>query len=159
VDIGHIKRRNEMEAGEDVKPVSVKELLFAMSVFENAALMKTPRPNVENRRTTVIDEKGKATTYKIADRKQNRGLIAVIDHYKEQKIPDEDRHAMSWRIMSVGEVLNHPSCKEWKKESDGVLQIDDAVIETLASFPMKYGEEIEMEEFFGQVEVTAKKAA
>src|SRR5690242_8501998 len=119
-----------------VKPVSAAELRFAMAIFENAALMKAPRANVEARRFVIIEDDGTASAYRLGDHQLTRGLTAVLDHYKEQRVPPAERHAIAWRILCIPNLVKDPACANWLQETETKLEFHDAVIDTLATFPM-----------------------
>ena len=143
-----------------VKSISSAELRFAMAIFENAALMKTPRGNVEERRVVIVDDDGIEQAYSLGDHQLTRGLTAVLDHYKEQGSAEAERYAVAWRILCIPNLANHPACADWLIEAAEKLVFHDAVIETLAVFPMTYGDEICPEDFFRAVETAAScKAA
>ena len=143
-----------MEPGGLLNSFSVDEMRFAIAVFESAALMKTPRP-VRVRDAALVNEQGKIVAYRVGDDRLWRGITAVIDHYKEQKLPPEDRHSIAWRILLIPDLAAHPACGDRIRQTETKLELDDAVVETLASYPVRLDVEVSIEDFFRQVELTA----
>ncbi len=107
-------------------PVEPEELMFALALGDAAATLKTPVENPGLKGVNLVDEQsGQLTRISFADRPLNRAMLAVREHFKDDKFM-----SVMLRLFALFEISKHKAVQEWVRETpkgEGI-EIADALV-------------------------------
>ncbi|WP_315807387.1 MULTISPECIES: hypothetical protein [unclassified Bradyrhizobium] len=121
---------------ERIKPVDPQRFKFAIGVFGAAAELKGPAPNPSQFPINLVDDDGSVTEIRLADRAENRGLLAINREFRGAT----DLESISFRILSMGEVVRMERLSKMgviQLDEAGQLLVHDSVIYALARAPFR----------------------
>jgi hypothetical protein len=112
-------------------PIDEEVFLYCVEVYQAAATMIMPTKNPE----TVKIELEDYGTLAFTDRKENRGMLAIMKEARQAGLSDHDRMSLGWRILHVNNVIEaRVRFARWIKDGDepGALAIDEALLRACA---------------------------
>jgi hypothetical protein len=113
-------------------PVDPDLFVWCCNVYQAAANLSMPVDNPESLAKFSAGERG----YVLSDIPLNRGMLAVMKELDDRAIGDDERMAMSWRIMHYGQIFDHiDKLGEFIKEGDtpDSVMVSEALIKACAS--------------------------
>jgi hypothetical protein len=119
-------------AKSSTDPVDPELFLWCQGTYHAAASLAMP---VENPAAKPMFTDGDKT-YSFADIPLNRGMLAVMKELRERGLTEEQKMAMSWRLMHFGDIFKHQSKLQAfikKGENAGELQVPEALIKACAT--------------------------
>lgn len=119
-------------AKSSTEPVDPELFLWCEGIYHAAASLAMP---VENPAAKPLIADGDKT-YAFADIPMNRGMLAVMKELRERGLTDEQKMAMSWRLMHFGDIFKHQNKLQAfikKGENAGELQVSEALIKACAT--------------------------
>lgn len=119
-------------AKSSADPVDPDLFLWCQGVYHAAASLSMP---VENPAAKPVIADGDKT-YAFSDIPINRGMLAVMKELRERGLPEEQRMAMSWRLMHFGDIFKHQKkLHAFIKHGDspGELEVSEALIKACAT--------------------------
>lgn len=118
---------------ENAKPVPAEELLFALQLGQAAATHTMPTPSPAEKPIMLKATDGSVSEIRFRDTPQNRALLAVNKHYRDDKAK---AFSIQIRIWAVIEVLRDKRMQEWFIGEE----VHAAVMIAAAEFPVnKHG--------------------
>jgi hypothetical protein len=112
-------------------PLDEDLFLYCLSLYQEAASLRMPVENPENRKFVIED----IETVAFTDNPMNRGFSAVNKEMDEQGFDQPKRMAMMTRIMHIGQIFEaQDRFKHWFAPSpgDGSMMINDALLRAAA---------------------------
>jgi len=106
--------------------------LWCQGIYYAAASLSMP---VENPAAKPLFADGDKT-YAFSDIPINRGMLAVMKELRERELSEEQRMAISWRLMHFGDIFKHQKkLQAFIKNGDspGELQVSEALIKACAT--------------------------
>lgn len=113
-------------------PVDPEIFLWCHGIYHAAASLSMP---MENPAAKPIFADGD-NTYAFADIPINRGMLAVMKELRERGLNEEQKMAVSWRIMHFGDIFRQrKKLQAFIKDGDspGELQVSEALIKACAT--------------------------
>jgi hypothetical protein len=114
------------------EPVDPDLFLWCQGICHAAASLSMP---VENPAAKPLFSDGDKA-YAFSDIPINRGMLAVMKELRERGLSEEQRMAISWRIMHFGDIFKHQNkLQAFIKNGDGPgeLQVSEALIKACAT--------------------------
>ncbi len=106
--------------------------VWCSNVYQAAANLSMP---VENPASIAKFRDGESG-YVPSDIPVNRGMLAVMKELSDRDVGDDERMALSWRIMHFGQVFDHMDrLTEFVKEGDSPssVMVSEALMKACAS--------------------------
>lgn len=106
--------------------------VWCSNVYQAAANLSMPVGNPASIAKFRDGESG----YVPSDIPMNRGMLAVMKELSDRDVSDDERMALSWRIMHLGQVFDHMDrLTEFVKEGDspGSVMVSEALMKACAS--------------------------
>lgn len=119
-------------AKSSTDPVDPELFLWCQGIYHAAASLAMPVENPSAKPLITDGDK----TYAFADIPMNRGMLAVMKELREHGLTDDQKMAMSWRIMHFGDIFKHQNKLQAfikKSENAGELQVSEALIKACAT--------------------------
>ena len=118
-------------AKSSTDPVDPELYLWCHGVYHAAAELSMPVENPEAR--ALIQHDGK--TFALSDIPINRGMLAVMKELRERGLTEEQKMAVTCRLMHFGEVLKKKRLQPFikKGEQPGDLLVSEALIKACAT--------------------------
>ena len=113
-------------------PVDPDLFLWCQGIYHAAATLSIP---VENPAAKPLFTNGDKT-YAFSDIPINRGMLAVMKELRERGLSEEQRMALSWRLMHFGDIFKYQKkLQAFIKNGDnpGELQVSEALIKACAT--------------------------
>ena len=113
-------------------PVDSELFLWCQGIYQAAAALNMPIENPAARPLITVGD----MSYAFADIPMNRGMLAVMKELSERGLSDEQKMAVSWRLMHFGEIFRHQEkLQAFIKVGDnpGELQVSEALIKACAT--------------------------
>lgn len=133
---------------ENAIAVSAEELMFAMQLSIAAGLQKMPMESPSSKPIDVEWSDGNVESYILADSPQMRGMVAIIDHYHDDKAKG---FAIQTRLWALCEILHHATIREWERGDD----VHFAVYAAAADVRLTKQGKFRAKEFFKRVKQIA----
>lgn len=114
------------------EPVDPDLFLWCQGIYHAAASLSMP---VENPAAKPLFSDGDKT-YAFSDIPINRGMLAVMKELRERGLSEEQKMALSWRIMHFGDIFKHQNkLQAFIKNGDSPeeLQVSEALINACAT--------------------------
>lgn len=114
------------------EPVDPDLFLWCQGIYQAAASLTMPVESPAAKPMFVH----KGQSYSFSDIPINRGMLAVIKELRERGLSDDQRMAMSWRLMHFGDIFKHKEkLTAFIKpgEKPGELQVSEALIKDCAT--------------------------
>lgn len=114
------------------EPVDPDLFLWCQGIYHAAASLSMP---VENPAAKPLFSDGDKT-YAFSDIPINRGMLAVMKELRERGLSEEQKMAISWRIMHFGDIFKHQNkLQAFIKNGDSPeeLQVSEALIKACAT--------------------------
>lgn len=111
------------------RPIDKECFLYAVDIFQNAAALKMPSVNPQEKKLVFDD-----STISFTDIPLNRGMLAVVDEMKEV-ISEEDRYSLLHRLLCIGDIIQWSEISDWLKkdeEDPENLQISQSLLYAIA---------------------------
>ena len=160
----------------EIQAVDVREMAFALSLFQAALSQRLPTKNPSQRGVNIAEHPSArflyehmpakvrdqfvltGTTVSPIDNPLNRSVFAVLEHYK-----DDPRQPFFYgRVLAFYFLVNdvgEEGFKKWMKPSDvdDSVMLHPAIVEATASAPVDRNGQFEREQFFAIAERIAKE--
>ncbi len=160
----------------EIQAVDVREMAFALSLFQGALSQRLPTKNPSQRGVNIAEHPSArflyehmpakvrdqfvltGTTVSPIDNPLNRSVFAVLEHYK-----DDPRQPFFYgRVLAFYFLVNdvgEERFKKWMKPSDvdDSVMLHPAIVEATASAPVDRNGQFEREQFFAIAERIAKE--
>ena len=95
--------------------VSAEELMFAMQLSIAAGLQKMPMESPSAKPIDIEWADGSTESYVLTDSPQMRRMLAVNDHYHDDK---PKAFAIQARLWALCDILHHSRIREWERGED-----------------------------------------
>lgn len=136
-------------------PVEPDELLYALKVGNAAALNQMPLKHTPGAGLEVVDEEtGQIQTIHFADHAVNRFGVAIAREFDNM---GSKFFSLMTRIGALMRLLEDERAKPYVKLEGEFTRIRNAMIETMASFPISPEGFLDADLFFIHLEKTGKK--
>jgi len=115
-----------------VEPVDPELFLWCQGIYHAAASLSM---SVENPAAKPLFSDGDKT-YAFSDIPINRGMLAVMKELRELGLSEEQKMAISWRIMHFGDIFKHQhKLQAFIKNADSLeeIQVSEALIKACAT--------------------------
>jgi len=160
----------------EIQAVDVREMAFALSLFQGALSQRLPTKNPSQRGVNIAEHPSArflyehmpakvrdqfvltGTTVSPIDNPLNRSVFAVLEHYK-----DDPRQPFFYgRVLAFYFLVNdvgEEGFKKWMKPSDvdDSVMLHPAIVKATASAPVDRNGQFEREQFFAIAERIAKE--
>jgi len=135
---------------ERIKPVDPERFKFAVGVFGAAAALKGPAPNPNQYAVNFIDDDGSVTEIRLADRAENRGMLALRREFSDA----DELESIGFRILNMGEVVRMERLSKMgviQTDEAGQLMVHASVIYALARAPFRKSGKLDKAAFVAAV--------
>lgn len=136
-------------------PVEPDELLYALKVGNAAALNQMPLKHTPGQGLEIVDEEtGQVQTVHFADNAVNRFGVAIAREFDNM---GSKFFSLMTRIGALMRLLEHDRAKPYVELEGEFTKIRNAMIETMASFPISPEGTVDVDKFFNYLESARKK--
>jgi hypothetical protein len=136
-------------------PVEPDELLYALKVGNAAALNQMPLKHTPGQGLEIVDEEtGQIQTVHFADHAVNRFGVAIAREFDNM---GSKFFSLMTRIGALMRLLEHDRAKPYVELEGEFTKIRNAMIETMASFPISPEGFVDVDKFFNHLERARKK--
>ena len=136
-------------------PVEPDELLYALKVGNAAALNQMPLRHTPGQGLEIVDEEtGKVQTVHFADNAVNRFGVAIAREFDNM---GSKFFSLMTRIGALMRLLEDDRTKPYVEMEGEYTKIRNAMIETMASFPISPEGFLDVDQFFNFLEQTGRK--
>lgn len=131
-------------------PVEPDELLYALKVGNAAALNQMPLKHTPGQGLEIIDdETGRIQTVHFADNAVNRFGVAIAREFDNM---GSKFFSLMTRIGALMRLLEDDRAKPYVESEGDYTKIRNAMIETMASFPISPEGFFDVDQFFSRLE-------
>jgi hypothetical protein len=135
-------------------PVEPDELLYALKVGNAAALNQMPLKHTPGQGLEILDEEtGQIQTVHFADNAVNRFGVAIAREFDNM---GSKFFSLMTRIGALMRLLEHDRAKPYVELEGEFTKIRNAMIETMASFPISPEGFVDADKFFNHLESARK---
>ena len=135
-------------------PVEPDELLYALKVGNAAALNQMPLKHTPGQGLEIMDEEtGQVQTVHFADNAVNRFGVAIAREFDNM---GSKFFSLMTRIGALMRLLEHDRAKPYVQLEGEFTKIRNAMIETMASFPISPEGFVDVDKFFNHLESARK---
>jgi len=135
-------------------PVEPDELLYALKVGNAAALNQMPLKHTPGEGLEIVDEEtGNIQTVHFADNAVNRFGVAIAHEFDNM---GSKFFSLMTRIGALMRLLEDDRAKPYVQLEGEFTKIRNAMIETMASFPISPEGFLDLDRFFSHLEKTGE---
>jgi hypothetical protein len=135
-------------------PVEPDELLYALKVGNAAALNQMPLKHTPGQGLEIVDEEtGQVQTVHFADNAVNRFGVAIAREFDNM---GSKFFSLMTRIGALMRILEDDRAKPYVELEGEFTKIRNAMIETMASFPISPEGFLDADQFFNHLETIRK---
>ena len=136
-------------------PVEPDELLYALKVGNAAALNQMPLKHTPGKGLDIMDEEtGRIQTVHFADNAVNRFGVAIAREFDNM---GSKFFSLMTRIGALMRLLEDDRAKPYVELEGEFTKIRNAMIETMASFPISPEGFLDVDQFFSHLENARKE--
>ena len=136
-------------------PVEPDELLYALKVGNAAALNQMPLKHTPGKGLDIVDEEtGRIQTVHFADNAVNRFGVAIAREFDNM---GSKFFSLMTRIGALMRLLEDDRAKPYVELEGEFTKIRNAMIETMASFPISPEGFLDVDQFFSHLENARKE--
>ncbi len=112
-------------------PVDPELFLWCSGIYQAAAGLSMPVENPGSRPLFTHNDK----TYSLSDMPINRGMLAVMKELRERGVSQDEKMAITFRLMHFGEIFNSELLRPFIKQSEEPesVMISEALIKACAT--------------------------
>ncbi|GAB6905868.1 hypothetical protein DESC_590130 [Desulfosarcina cetonica] len=130
-------------------PVEPEELLYALKVGNAAALNQMPLTHTPGKGLEIVDEEtGQIQTVHFADSAVNRFGVAIAQEFDNL---GSKFFSLMTRIGALMRLIEDERAKPYVQLEGDFTKIRNAMIETMASFPITPEGFVDADQFFNQL--------
>lgn len=135
-------------------PVEPQELLYALKVGNAAALNQMPLKHTPGKGLKIMDEEtGQVQTIHFADNAVNRFGVAIAREFDNM---GSKFFSLMTRIGALMRLLEDDRAKPYVQLDGEYTKIRNAMVETMASFPISPEGFVDVDQFFNSLENARK---
>ena len=135
-------------------PVEPDELLYALKVGNAAALNQMPLKHTPGQGLKIVDEEtGQVQTVHFADNAVNRFGVAIAKEFDNM---GSKFFSLMTRIGALMRLLEDDRARPYVELEGEYTKIRNAMIETMASFPISPEGFLDVDQFFSHLEASRK---
>lgn len=135
-------------------PVEPDELLYALKVGNAAALNQMPLKHTPGKGLKILDEEtGQVQTVHFADNAVNRFGVAIAREFDNM---GSKFFSLMTRIGALMRLLEDDRAKPYVQLEGDFTKIRNAMIETMASFPISPEGFVDVDQFFNSLKNARK---
>jgi hypothetical protein len=155
---GRISREPELaDMARWNMPVEPDELLYALKVGNAAALNQMPLKHTPGQGLEIVDEEtGQIQTVHFADNAVNRFGVAIAREFDNM---GSKFFSLMTRIGALMRLLEDDRARPYVQMEGEFTKIRNAMIETMASFPISPDGFLDADQFFTSLEKAGKGGA
>ena len=136
-------------------PVEPDELLYALKVGNAAALNQMPLKHTPGQGLEIVDEEtGQIQTVHFADNAVNRFGVAIAREFDNM---GSKFFSLMTHIGALMRILEDDRAKPYVELEGEYTKIRNAMIETMASFPISPEGFLDVDQFFSHLEKARKE--
>jgi hypothetical protein len=137
-------------------PVEPDELLYALKVGNAAALNQMPLKHTPGKGLKIVDEEtGQVQTVHFADNAVNRFGVAIAKEFDNM---GSKFFSLMTRIGALMRLLEDDRASDYVEMEGDYTKIRNAMIETMASFPISPEGFLDVDQFFNHLEASRRSA-